>query len=325
MLKGALLELLNAEATALGRGAITERMLEDWISEGLIERPKAKGRRRGANPEWRYSPGAAERGLQLVRLRARGTKRFAAQRLQLYLAEFDLPASQIKIDLHAEFQRLLKRRFFRRPLEYDARTQKRLAKDEIEIFGRKLGPVDPRLVAAGLKPSVESLLEAGSELSWGPSAAKKLLRLIVQEISNLARWMPAEIAQNIFADIEPYFEVAGLFGSPEEIEKSGLEELAKFEEIDLENGRIFYRLIVGLFEIGATILPLSTWGDWREGNDAMKAILVSLKESDEWSVMCFAMGALGAALARCVHAVRGMFALSRASKTRTRLIAWRSD
>lgn len=299
MLKRALLELLNAEATALGRSAITERMLEDWISEGLIGGPKARGRLRGANPEWRYSSEAAERGLKLMRLRASGTKRFAAQRLQLYLAEFDLPASQIEADLLAEFQRLLKRRFFRRPLEYDARTQKRPTKDELEIFGRKLGPIDPRLVAAGLKPTVESLLGAGSELSWGPSGVQNLLGIAEREISNLAPWLPAKIAQNIFADIKPYIEIAGLFGSPEEIEKSGLQELAKIQEIDLDNGRKFYRFFVGLFEIGATILPLTPWSDWREGNDALKAILASLKDSDEWSVMIFAMGALGSYRKRC--------------------------
>jgi hypothetical protein len=95
LLKAELLALLNAEAAALRCGPILERKLEDWISEGLIGRPKAKGRRRGTNPEWRYASGAAERGLKVVRLRALGAKRFATLRVRLWLHDYDLQASQI--------------------------------------------------------------------------------------------------------------------------------------------------------------------------------------------------------------------------------------
>ena len=114
MLKLELLALLNAETAELGCDPISERILEDWISEGLIGGPQPKGRRRRANPEWRYASGAAERGLRIVRLRARGAKRFAALRVRLWLSDYDVQASQIRADLHFEFERLLKRRFYQR-------------------------------------------------------------------------------------------------------------------------------------------------------------------------------------------------------------------
>jgi hypothetical protein len=243
LLKPELLALLNAEAAALGCGPISERMLEDWISEGLIGGPKPKGRRRGANPEWRYASGAAERGLRIVRLRARGTMRFAALRVRLSLSDFDVEASQIKADLHSEIERLLKRRFYRRPWSYDARMRKFVATSELKRHAQKLEPVDPRLAAAGLKPSDEVILNLGSEFFWGPGSVGDFLSLVKQGTGTITPWLPTAIREELSAGIEPYIQVSGLFGNPDEIEKSGLEELSKVEDTDLRDGSRFYQVI----------------------------------------------------------------------------------
>lgn len=294
MLKPELLALLNAEAAALRCSHISERMLEDWISEGLIEGPKPKGRRRGANPEWRYASGAAERGLRIVRLRALGAKRFAALRVRLWLSDYDLQTSQISEDLHFEFERLLKRRFYRRPWSYDARTRKFVAKSELKRHAKKLEPVDARLAAAGLKPSDNVILGLGSEFFWGPGGVHNLFNVAKQGISTVVPWLPAEITDRLLADLEPYIQVSGIFGNSDEIEKSGVEELLRAEETDLRDGRKFYQAFLGLFELGANIFSLSGRGGWKEGYDACQAAAASLKEADEWAITFFAMGTLAA-------------------------------
>jgi len=249
LLKPELLALLNAEAAAAGCGPISERMLEDWISEGLIGGPKPKGRRRGANPEWCYASGAAERGLRIVRLRALGAKRFAALRVRLWLSDYDLQAPQIRADLHFEFERLLKRRFYRRPWSYDARTRTFIAKSELKRHAKKLEPVDARLAAAGLKPSDNVILGVGSEFFWGPGAVHDLLSLVKQGIGAVAPGLPKEITDR-FDDIEPFIQVSGLFGNPDEIEKSGLEELSKVDDTDLRDGREILSNIRGPIRTG---------------------------------------------------------------------------
>jgi hypothetical protein len=181
--------LLNAEAAALGSGPISERMLDDWISESLIGGPKPKGRRRAANPEWRYTSDAAERGIRIVRLRAHGTKRCAALRVRLWLSDFDFQASQISADLHSEFERLLKRHFFRRPWSYDARTRKFVAESELKRHARKLDPADPRLAAAGLTPPDDVVLNLGSEIFWGPGTVHDFFSLIKRGIGTVVPWL----------------------------------------------------------------------------------------------------------------------------------------
>src|ERR1700730_3583386 len=176
-------------------------MLEDWISQRLIGGPKPKGRRRGANPEWRYASGAAERGLRIVRLRALGAKRFAALRVRLWLSDDDVQAPQIRADLHFEFERLLKRRFYGRPWSYDARTRKFVAKSELKRHAKKLEPVDARLAAAGLKPSDNVILGLGSEFVWGPGAVHDLLSLVKQGIGTIEPGLPKKITDRVFADL----------------------------------------------------------------------------------------------------------------------------
>jgi hypothetical protein len=122
MLKTDLLTVLNAEAAQLGVGKVTPSMFDDWVEEDLIDRPTPKGRRRGQNPLWEYSAGTTERALSILRVKAKHVTRFAALRLQLSLAGHELPPSRIKKDLRSEFNRLLKRHFFRGQLwNYDAR------------------------------------------------------------------------------------------------------------------------------------------------------------------------------------------------------------
>ena len=88
----------------------------------------------------------------------------------------------------------------------------------------------------------------------------------------------------MFADVEPYIQVSGLFGNPDEIEKSGLEELSKVDDTYLRDGRKFYQIFRGLFELGTNIFSLSGRVGWQEGYDACQAAAASLKESDEWAI-----------------------------------------
>jgi hypothetical protein len=98
----------------------------------------------------------------------------------------------------------------------------------------------------------------------------------------------------LLVGVEPYFNISGLFGNPDEIEKSGLEELSKVEDADLREGRRFYQVILGIYELAAKILDPSAAGGWKEGHEAFQAAAISLKETDECAVTFLAWGTLAA-------------------------------
>jgi hypothetical protein len=291
MLKTDLLPVLNAEASRLGVSPVTERMWEDWIEEDLIEGPRAKGRRRGENPLWEYPAGTTERALAILRLKADGVTRLSALRLQLWLHGHELPPTQIKENLESEFKRLLKKHFFRNPWGFDARDPNPVAPDKIRHHKSKLQPVDPTLAAAGLKPSDDSLLALGSKLIWGPDSKTDAYEMVVEELSQKCG-VPTGSFEMLLAELKPYIAcVAGLFGNPEEIEKSGVSELKKLSRDDLNHGRTLYQGLLGLFEVGHKILSLSESADAAALRLAFEKVAHSLKHQD-WSVLCFALGAL---------------------------------
>jgi hypothetical protein len=291
MLKTDLLPVLNAEATHLGVKPVDDRKWRDWIDEGLIEKPKPQGRKRGENPLWEYSSGTTERALTVLRLKTGGVTRFAAIRLQLWLNGHELPPSRIKEDLETEFARLLRKNFFRQPWSYDANDPNADAPEKIKRHKKKLHPVDPTLAAAGLKPSDDSIFAFGSKLFWGPDRKTDPFEVLAEELSQ-KYGIPTTSIEMLLADLKPYVTcVAGLFGNPDEIEKSGVSELNNLNLEDLNSGRTFYQGLLGLFEVGCKILSLSNSADAAALRLAFEKAACSLKHQ-EWSVLCFAIGAL---------------------------------
>jgi hypothetical protein len=266
-------------------------MWADWIEEGLIDGPTAKGRKRGANPLWEYASGTVDRALTILKLKADGVTRFSALRLQLWLRGHELPSPRIKEDLHEEFERLLKKHFSRRMWSYDANDPNPDSPEKIERHKHKLQAVDPTLDAAGLRPSDDGLLALGSKLFWGPDRKTDSFEVLTSELSQKLG-IPSDIIEMLFADLNPYIScVAGLFGNPDEIEKSGLSELSDLNHEDLINGRTFYQASLGLFEVGGKALALSKSVDASALRLAFEKTVRSLK-TQEWSVLCFALGAI---------------------------------
>jgi hypothetical protein len=292
MLKADLLPVLNAEATRLGVSPVTERMWEDWVDEeDLIDKPKPKGRKRGKNPMWEYSSGTTERALTVLRLKADGVTRFSALRLQLWLHGHEVPLARIKGDLESEFERLLKKHFFRNPWTFDARDPNSDAPEKIKRHKKKLQPVDQTLDAAGLTPSDDSLFALGSKFFWGPDRKTDPFEVITAELSQKCG-VPTSSFEMLLADLKPYIAcVAGLFGNPDEIEKSGVSELNKLTLEDLNSGRTFYQGLLGLFEVGSKILSLSKSADTVTLRLAFEKAAHSQKHQ-EWSVLCSAVGAI---------------------------------
>jgi hypothetical protein len=146
-----------------------------------------------------------------------------------------LPPTRIKEDLESEFDRLLKKHFFRNPWTFDARDPNPDAPEKIKRHKRKLQPVDPTLAAAGLKPSDDSLFALGSKLFWGPDRKTDPFEVLTEELSQKCG-VPTSSIEMLLADLKLYITcVAGLFGNPDEIEKSGLSELHKLTLEDLQN------------------------------------------------------------------------------------------
>lgn len=217
--------------------------------------------------------------------------RFAAIRLQLWLHGQELPPSRVKEDLQSEFARLLRKNFFRQPWSYDANDPNADAPEKINRHKRKLQPVDPTLDTAGLKPSDDSLLAFGSKLFWGADRKIDSFEVLARELSQKCG-VPTNFVEMLLADLKPYVAcVAGFLGDPNEIEKSRLSELSNIDREDLANGRTFYQGLLGLFEVGGKVLSLSKSADAATLRFAFQKGARSLNHQ-EWSVVCFALGAL---------------------------------
>ncbi len=286
-----MLSLLNTEAKHLGLEAISLRALEDWISEDYLEGPDPKGRQRGVNPDWQYTAEAAERGLAVVRLRAAKTKRATATRLRLFLNGFDVPPGRTKLDLRSEFSRLLKRHLFRRPWEYQARKDATGAEKAKQL--QRGGEVDPVLKAAGVKAPDQTILDAGSSFVWGIPGPHSLLPTLINILGNIPI-LTDEIRRGLIEDIKPYVEIFGLLGDPEEIERSGLEDLKRCSTEDIEQGREFYRATVNLFEVAVHLTKLSRSDGSPKMLAAVERVAKSIREGDEWCTTIFAAGAVAA-------------------------------
>jgi hypothetical protein len=279
------LEVLNAEARLLRSPTITDRILRDWIVESLFPGPKEKGLGRGLGSERRYSPAALAAGLEVVRLRASGTRRNAELRVRLWLLDFDVPMDRITEDLRSEFDRLLRRGFFRNPLRYDAHSNEEYSESEIQAELRRAGQPDADLAGAGLVPPSGDLLNVASELVWGSDGPTQLLTLLEARISPFVSESGLKIVSEFLRGLEPYVATTGLFGSPDEIEKSGLEVLATIGEGDLLKGRRFFQFALAMADCaarGGEFLPPDVATPTL--SEALSKISRSLHDSGEWCV-----------------------------------------
>jgi hypothetical protein len=284
MLRQTMLEVLNAEARALGAPPINDRTLEDWFHEGLFERPTQKGLS-GGGSEGLYSPAALRAALAVVRLKASNPqRRNAVLRIRLWLLGFDVPTDQIADDLESEFSRLLRRRFFRNPFRYDAESGHDLSEREKERERRRAGQLDPTLVDAGWELPPDDLLKLVWESISDPTKASQFLKSLDAVISPYLSEQGRAIFAVFLSTLEPYVDVAGLFGAPDEIEKSGLEALRAVKEGDLTKGRRAYQFALAMADCAARgneFLPPNVPPALGE---ALSKIARTLRESDEWCV-----------------------------------------
>jgi hypothetical protein len=293
VLKDTILAVLNAEAHSLGADPVTERALEDWISEDLLEKPTEKGLA-GGGSEWRYSPIALRAGLEIVRLKAsRPSRRNRELRLRLWLLDFHVPIDRVAEDLKSEFERLLKRQFLRNPPR-DARSTNGLSERQRKVELRKAGPLDPSLADAGLAPPPDDILKFALESVWASGKASQILNSLEKLISPFASEKGQEVLAGFLRALEPYVAVSGLFGHREWIERSGLESLDKVSASDVLKARRFYQFALAMADSasrGSEFLPSDIPPALGE---ALSKIARTLRESDEWCVAGLAACAIAA-------------------------------
>ena len=295
MRKETLLEVLNAEARSLGSPSITDRMLRDWILEDLFPGPTEKGLGRGSGSEWRYSPAALKAALEVVKLKASDPKRRnTVLRIRLWLLGFDVPIDRIAEDLESAFSRLLGRSFFRNPFRYDASSGRGLSEREQERERRRAGPLDPTFIDAGWEVPTDDLLRVIWESISDPAEVSQFLKSLDALVSPYLSEQGQAIFAVFLSGLEPYVDVAGLFGAPDEIGESGLEALAAISEGDLMKGRRLYQFALAMADCagrGAEFLPPTVTPALGE---ALSKTARTLRESDEWSVAGLAACAIAA-------------------------------
>lgn len=290
-----LLEVLNTEACALGVvRPIDDRDLRDWIDEKLIPSPTRTGLGRGLGSKTRYSPAALGAALEVVRLKAASPeRRNTLLRIRLWLIGLDVPIGRIAEDLESEFSRLLRRHFFRNPFHYDARTGDNLSEREKDGERRRAGPLDPAFVDAGWELPTDDLLRLVWELVSDPIKRSHFLilldRLVSPHLSEKGRAFLADVLKGV----EPYIDVAGLFGAADEIEKSGLEAFAAIGEADLMKGRRLYQFALAMFNCADRVVEFLPPDLSSEGEAISKAAR-TLRDSDEWCVAGLAVCSIAA-------------------------------
>jgi hypothetical protein len=295
VLKETVLAVLNAEARLLRAEEVTDRALEDWIYEDLLEKPTEKGLS-GGGSEWSYTPVALRAAVEVVRLRAsKPSRRNTEIRLRLWLLDFPVPIDRVTEDLKSEFERLIHRRFFRYPWRYDARSGVDPTTDDIAKEFRRAGPPDQTLTDAGLvlQPA-EDTLKIGSEWVWGSEQPSQLLKSLKELASQYLSEKGQEALDALLQGLEPYVAVEGLFGDPEEIERSGLKELDRVGERELLKARSLYQFVVVSADCAARASEFLPPNVSPALGEALSKIVRTLRESDEWCVAALAAGAIAA-------------------------------
>ena len=116
---------------------------------------------------------------------------------------------------------------------------------------RRAGPLDPTFVDAGWELPTDDLLRVIWELISDPAKVSQFLKSLDALVSPCL----SEQGQAIFAvfssGLEPYVDVAGLFGAPDEIGESGLHTLAAINEADLMKGLRLYQFALAMADCAA--------------------------------------------------------------------------
>ena len=200
--------------------------------------------------------------------------------------------------MESEFSRALHRRFFRNPFRYDASSSADLSEREKEKERRRAGPLDPTFVDAGLELPRDDLLGLMWECVSDPTGPSKFLDVLDELLSPLLSEKGRAILADFLKGVERYVDAAGLFGNPDEIEKSGLEALAAVKEADLMKGRRLYQFVLAMADCaarGTEFLPPDIPPAFGEAASKTNR---TLRESDEWCVAGLAACAIVASRAR---------------------------
>ena len=298
MLKAELMAELAAASERLGAKPITERMVEDWITERLLGGPQPKGNRRGLPPTWVYSEEAVQCAVRIVELRAKGIRRASALRVNLWIDGFTLPFDDMQRALSSEFRRALARLWRRKPWRFDARYRRAFSKKELEAEAAKIDPVDADLAAAGFAPPMEVLLLYGSAMAWGSGDGPVRGSLA----NDLSEFLTEATKQSGIHFSPP----EGLAGEPEEPDGSGLSTLDRITQRDLIEGtkalRSFYEVMAFSFAMIFAPNPfqgyaLSIVGDSPAIPHALEKVVRSL-DQHEWRVAMLAWMVVAAARSR---------------------------
>jgi hypothetical protein len=220
-------------------------------------------------------------------------------RLLLFLRKVDIRIERITNDLKSEFERLVRRHFFRNPWRYDARTGDSPTIEDIAREFRREGPPNQTLTDAGLVHlPAETMLKLGSEWVWGSEEPSELCKLLEELAAQYLSEKSQEALGSYWEQLEPYVVVAGLFGNPDEIERSGLEQLATISLSDVQKGRSLYQFFVSIADCaarGSEFLPPDVSPAL---NLALDKIARTLGDSDEWCVAGLAACAIASSRVR---------------------------
>lgn len=242
--KEELLKLANGTAAQLNMKPVAKRMLSDWVDEKLISGAKARGIKRGINPERTYEPESAERVRIILALKSLGASRFDVLRICLWAFGYEIALDSVKAALQLEYERWMKRERRKLQWRYDHRSPDHASESARAKYMRHLPPLDPYLAVTGLVFSPSALLYLMSEACWGSDDGKEASQsIIASEIERIFE-MPAETALGIVK----FISVSEIFGSPDEVENSGQEALKSMKDEDLLVARtLFWLAFLGLF------------------------------------------------------------------------------
>jgi hypothetical protein len=230
MTKQELLAVLNEDAPAFGIDPITIRQLSDWVDDKLIDGAKAKGVRRGINPDWQFSEEAIVRARLIVKSISCGSSRKAQHRIFVWAHGYEYSFDRIRSAIISEFGRFLKRQ--RRQLEWQYDHRNRVDPKKKEHFLRKMPQLDEDLKTAGLAQRPETRLQIMSEAYWGADGAEIGLQMLSEQIAEQFG-VPVER----IADVSSKINHVGLLGNSDEIRGSSLRILKNANERDLLEGR----------------------------------------------------------------------------------------
>lgn len=233
---------LNQLLGLSGGDAITTNVVRQWVAWDILPKATVVGRTLGRGPIWSRTEVALSRARRLAELRQRGIKREAALVLHAYIEWGHTDFDRVRDALGSEWAKWSAQLNRRQITFLDDEGFSEISASKKRAIANQLGELDHRLKGTQFEQSPELFavfVEASRTGNFEPSYLQSLLSVA---FARIAPALAIGFPPSFVAQIANSF--AGMTGSPDEIEGSGLEIIQMANQRQFRIARHQCRLLI---------------------------------------------------------------------------------